>query len=438
MATSPVKALTSCDAATNTQFRTCVQQATSGQVNIINVTAQIECTNTVPCSYDLINIPNPLLIRGTTATSGFLRTGGYQNRVFRISGGKNLIMQNLTFKDATNVGCKAADLAICADVILANDATQATFHNLKFLDINRVALTVNSYTKSNNYTVQNSLFRNMGLHGFNSSYIDSAPKGGITKILNNTFENSKSSAINLSVNSSTTAPSIISGNIVSHTHNTAMYSCGTDMGCDGGQIYVFVPLQWKPNSVTENVIVEKNLIQNGYSPGGPRVWGVEIFNHSMKNIKVSNNVIIDHNSPVILDMDPTQNVPFSTNISITDNWFTNFQYNVLTFNNTVLPVISNNITTLTRDQALAKFTQIRPPAPPAPSFNVNTTTPTPVATAPSKTGDVNGDNKVDIVDIGIVIDNYGRNPIPNPKSDINRDGLVNIIDIGMIIDNYGK
>ncbi len=55
-----------------------------------------------------------------------------------------------------------------------------------------------------------------------------------------------------------------------------------------------------------------------------------------------------------------------------------------------------------------------------------------------KTGDVNGDGKVDIIDIGIVIDNYGKSPIPNVKADVNHDGKVDIIDIGIVIDNYGR
>jgi hypothetical protein len=53
-------------------------------------------------------------------------------------------------------------------------------------------------------------------------------------------------------------------------------------------------------------------------------------------------------------------------------------------------------------------------------------------------GDVNGDGKVDIVDIGIVIDNYARIPIQKPAADINNDNKVDIIDIGLVIDNYGK
>ena len=54
------------------------------------------------------------------------------------------------------------------------------------------------------------------------------------------------------------------------------------------------------------------------------------------------------------------------------------------------------------------------------------------------TGDVNGDGKVDIVDIGIIIDNYAKTPLPNPKADVNHDGVVDIVDIGLTIDNYGK
>lgn len=53
-------------------------------------------------------------------------------------------------------------------------------------------------------------------------------------------------------------------------------------------------------------------------------------------------------------------------------------------------------------------------------------------------GDVNSDGRVDIVDIGLVIDNYGRIPITNPKTDLNTDGKVDIVDIGIVIDNYGE
>jgi hypothetical protein len=53
-------------------------------------------------------------------------------------------------------------------------------------------------------------------------------------------------------------------------------------------------------------------------------------------------------------------------------------------------------------------------------------------------GDTNSDGKVDIIDIGIIIDNYGRTTLLNPKADINGDRRVDIIDIGIVIDNYGR
>lgn len=63
--------------------------------------------------------------------------------------------------------------------------------------------------------------------------------------------------------------------------------------------------------------------------------------------------------------------------------------------------------------------------------------PPPTPPPGGKVGDINEDGKVDIVDIGIAIDNYALTPIPNPKADINHDGKVDIVDIGLLIDNYG-
>jgi hypothetical protein len=70
--------------------------------------------------------------------------------------------------------------------------------------------------------------------------------------------------------------------------------------------------------------------------------------------------------------------------------------------------------------------------------NITGTGPVPTQTPSGKTGDTNGDGKVDIIDIGIIIDNYAHSPIPNSKADVNRDGRVDIVDIGITIDNYGK
>ena len=80
------------------------------------------------------------------------------------------------------------------------------------------------------------------------------------------------------------------------------------------------------------------------------------------------------------------------------------------------------------------------PTPTPTSSGEPTPTPTasPTGSPEAKAGDVNGDGVVNIVDIGIIIDNYGGSPPTNLKADVNGDGTVNIVDIGIVIDNYGQ
>ena len=60
-----------------------------------------------------------------------------------------------------------------------------------------------------------------------------------------------------------------------------------------------------------------------------------------------------------------------------------------------------------------------------------TSTPTPVI------GDVNGDGLVNIVDIGLIVDNYKKTGSPGfIPEDLNNDGVVNIVDLGIVIDHY--
>jgi len=78
------------------------------------------------------------------------------------------------------------------------------------------------------------------------------------------------------------------------------------------------------------------------------------------------------------------------------------------------------------------------PTPTGTATSTATPTPSPTGSPSGKSGDVNGDNVVNIVDIGIIIDNYGFTPPIDNRADLNKDNIVNIIDIGIVIDNYGK
>ena len=53
--------------------------------------------------------------------------------------------------------------------------------------------------------------------------------------------------------------------------------------------------------------------------------------------------------------------------------------------------------------------------------------------AGAKTGDVNGDNEVNISDVNAVIDII-LGGVSNPSGDVNGDGEVNITDINAVID----
>jgi hypothetical protein len=67
----------------------------------------------------------------------------------------------------------------------------------------------------------------------------------------------------------------------------------------------------------------------------------------------------------------------------------------------------------------------------------STPAPTPTSPPGGRVGDINGDNFVNIVDVGMLVDAYGILPVANPRADLNTDGAVDIVDVGLIIDNYG-
>lgn len=78
------------------------------------------------------------------------------------------------------------------------------------------------------------------------------------------------------------------------------------------------------------------------------------------------------------------------------------------------------------------------PTPHPTATPVPTHSPSPTPTMNPSKADVNGDHTVNIVDIGIVVDNYGLTNPPNPRADVNGDGIVNIVDIGIIVDHYNQ
>jgi len=52
----------------------------------------------------------------------------------------------------------------------------------------------------------------------------------------------------------------------------------------------------------------------------------------------------------------------------------------------------------------------------------------------AKTGDLNNDGQVNVLDLSILLSNYGSS---NQAADINKDGTVNILDLSILLTNYG-
>jgi hypothetical protein len=56
-------------------------------------------------------------------------------------------------------------------------------------------------------------------------------------------------------------------------------------------------------------------------------------------------------------------------------------------------------------------------------------------------GDIDDDNTVDIIDLGLLADSFNSTPAsPNWKSsaDLDCDNKVNIVDLGLLADTFGK
>ena len=137
--------------------------------------------------------------------------------------------------------------------------------------------------------------------------------------------------------------------------------------------------------------------------------------------------------------------PLTTNLIVDkpSNWVANFvtQNFVATYNipvTTYLDVTSPTTSYYIGDQPITvRVTTVN-------SGNSNTKTviynltypPSPSPSPTSKIGDVNNDDKINLIDIGIVIDNYDSTNPTNPRADVNGSGKVDLIDIGLIIDNY--
>jgi len=70
------------------------------------------------------------------------------------------------------------------------------------------------------------------------------------------------------------------------------------------------------------------------------------------------------------------------------------------------------------------------------SSSSSSSAPSTGSAASSKRGDANGDGKVNILDLSIVLSSFNKNV--SGSADLNKDGKVNILDLSILLTNWGK
>ncbi len=67
-----------------------------------------------------------------------------------------------------------------------------------------------------------------------------------------------------------------------------------------------------------------------------------------------------------------------------------------------------------------------------------TPTPSPTTSTKRPKGDLNSDDKINVIDLSILLSGFNSRPAPNTGADVNGDGVVNVIDLSILLSNYGR
>lgn len=67
-------------------------------------------------------------------------------------------------------------------------------------------------------------------------------------------------------------------------------------------------------------------------------------------------------------------------------------------------------------------------------FLVDSTVTPPVTT----TGDINGDSKVDALDLSLILSNWSRSGVTHAQGDLNADGVIDALDLSTVLSNWSK
>ena len=301
----PSFATGACQANDINSFTNCINSVNSGMVDNIEVKSLITCSGVNTCKFTINNINRPVKISGVNG-AGFKRIDSFDYGIITINNSNQVILSNLLFDESlgTNGVVQNSTLAVIGSSNIILDKIESRHPRLW-------ALTILS---SNHINVTNSTFKDSEIYGIWAPYYYNSES---LHIESNLFENNKSNAIMISSISPVNDPTVISYNTFIHNHHNAVFNvCGPSGNgpCSGGQFVI--------ETKADNVIVEGNLVTNGFIDDGTGVLtnGLEFAPSDISNVILKNNTIINNTGWGVVLNSGGVNI---SNITISGNYLFN-------------------------------------------------------------------------------------------------------------------
>lgn len=267
-------------------LRACFNKVQNSEADNIEITGLIICSGVNACNFSLSGTIRPVSIFGTSNSgAGFRRIDSYNYPILNITNPSGLTLKDLVFDESSSGICSSN----CNSTISISGGSNIVLDNLTITYSKAMGVAV---SKSNKVTIRNSVINNAAIFGVWLNN-DLANLSSEVVVENNLFKDNKSNAILFSATAPVTNPNLIRGNTFIHNHRDAIFFvCGFDgkSPCAGGQLLI--------EQGTQNLRIESNIIKDGkidaYDAQGYYASGIEFTNHNVHNVVMLGNDI--HNN----------------------------------------------------------------------------------------------------------------------------------------------
>jgi hypothetical protein len=486
-----------CQASDSATAKDCFNKVNSGSVDTVEITTQITCSGENACAFSLNNINRPVLIYGTPNTdAGFKVIDDNNYSVLEVNNSSGVTIANLLFDDTSGIRCEFwygyHNPCFVPPIVFTggsdNVVDEVTIQNSRYIGLN--------ISKGNNLTIRNSKFINnswfgvesesaTALHIENNLFQDNSSSGidgyflGTTDtpstIRNNILINNHRQAI-FAICGPTNLSPCSGGQLVVEalgysenliiSHNTIKDgSLDANMGGTSG---IEINTDW-----TKNVTIQNNDFHHNTGAG---IYYFPSETGNVSTLSVINNMAYDNtvdiyapganmsgncysagcnlNAGAILapsgfisaNPNPCTLASLQTTCKSVISWSTSNANNVCILVNSTGPFAcsisgtkeapwisaSGDIFVLYANYNTSQSVQQNILSGRLKELSRVTVTGTPIYIP----GDLDHNNKVDIFDYNILVDNFGNTTCGN-VADIDGNCKVDIFDYNMLVGNFG-